>query len=75
MHHETTLIATIAVSLAFAFAGGFIAVRLRLPALVGYLLAGIAVEGRNLIVAGALISITLNPLVFAAITRLKPREE
>lgn len=43
MHQETTLIATIAVSLAFAFAGGFIAVRLRLPSLVGYLLAGIAV--------------------------------
>jgi CPA2 family monovalent cation:H+ antiporter-2 len=43
VHQETTLIATIAVSLAFAFAGGFIAVRLRLPSLVGYLLAGIAV--------------------------------
>ncbi len=43
MHHETTLIATIAVSLAFALAGGFIAIRLRLPSLVGYLLAGVAV--------------------------------
>lgn len=43
MHHETTLLSTIAVGLAFAFVGGFIAVRLRLPALVGYLLAGIAV--------------------------------
>ena len=43
MPHENTLIATIAVSLAFAFAGGFIAVRLRLPPLIGYLLAGIAV--------------------------------
>jgi len=41
--HETSLIATIAVSLAFAFVGGFIAARLRLPPLVGYLLAGIAV--------------------------------
>lgn len=40
---ETSLIATIAVSLAFAFVGGFIAVRLRLPPMVGYLLAGIAV--------------------------------
>jgi CPA2 family monovalent cation:H+ antiporter-2 len=40
--HETTLIATIAVSLAFAFIGGFIAVRLGLPPLVGYLLAGVA---------------------------------
>jgi CPA2 family monovalent cation:H+ antiporter-2 len=43
MSHETSLIATIAVSLAFAFIGGFIAVRLRLPPMVGYLLAGIAV--------------------------------
>ena len=43
MPHEPTLIATIAISLAFAFVGGFIAVRLHLPALVGYLLAGIAV--------------------------------
>jgi K+:H+ antiporter len=43
MPHETSLIATIAVGLAFAFIGGFIAVRLRLPPLVGYLLAGIAI--------------------------------
>lgn len=43
MPHDIALISTIAVSLAFAFVGGFIAVRLRLPPLVGYLLAGIAV--------------------------------
>src|SRR3569832_346978 len=43
MPHETSLIATIVVSLAFAFVGGFIAVRLGLPPLVGYLLAGVAV--------------------------------
>jgi CPA2 family monovalent cation:H+ antiporter-2 len=43
MPHETPLIATIAVSLAFAFVGGFIAVRLHLPPLLGYLLAGVAV--------------------------------
>src|SRR6476660_1516502 len=41
--HEVPLIATIAVSLAFAFVGGLLAVRLRLPPLVGYLLAGIIV--------------------------------
>ena len=40
---EVPLIATIAVSLAFAFVGGLLAVRLRLPPLVGYLLAGIIV--------------------------------
>jgi monovalent cation:H+ antiporter-2, CPA2 family len=43
MSHETSLIATIAISLVFAFIGGMIAVRLRLPPLIGYLLAGIAV--------------------------------
>jgi CPA2 family monovalent cation:H+ antiporter-2 len=43
MHSETALIETLAISLAFAFVGGFIASRLRLPPLVGYLLAGIAV--------------------------------
>jgi len=41
--HEVPLIATIAVSLAFAFVGGLLAVGLRLPPLVGYLLAGIVV--------------------------------
>lgn len=43
MPHETTLVATIAVGLAFAFIGGFLAVQLRLPPLLGYLLAGIAI--------------------------------
>ena len=43
MHHEASLIATIAMSLLFAFGGGWVASRLRLPPLVGYLLAGIAV--------------------------------
>ncbi len=41
--HDVPLIATIAVSLAFAFVGGMLAARLRLPPLVGYLLAGIVV--------------------------------
>jgi CPA2 family monovalent cation:H+ antiporter-2 len=43
MPHSTDLIATIAVGLTAAFFGGMIAHRLRLPTLVGYLLAGIAV--------------------------------
>ncbi len=43
MPHESTLIATIAISLAYAFVGGYIAFRLKLPPLVGYLLAGLAV--------------------------------
>jgi monovalent cation:H+ antiporter-2, CPA2 family len=43
MSHDTALIATIAVSLALAFLFGFAAIKLRLPPLVGYLLAGVAV--------------------------------
>jgi monovalent cation:H+ antiporter-2, CPA2 family len=41
--HDVPLIATIAVSLVFAFVGGLLAVRLHLPPLIGYLLAGIVV--------------------------------
>ena len=43
MPHETTRIATIVVGLVLAFGLGFLANRLRLPPLVGYLLAGIVV--------------------------------
>jgi CPA2 family monovalent cation:H+ antiporter-2 len=48
MPHESPLIATIAVGLAFAFRWTLIAVRLRLPPLVGHLLAGIAVDPSRL---------------------------
>jgi monovalent cation:H+ antiporter-2, CPA2 family len=41
--HEISLISTIATGLAFALVGGLAASRMRLPPLVGYLLAGIAV--------------------------------
>jgi len=43
VHHETALLATIAVGLAFALVGGYLAVRVHLPPVVGYLLAGVAV--------------------------------
>jgi K+:H+ antiporter len=43
MPHDVSLISTVAVGLTFAFAGGFLASRVGLPPLVGYLLAGIAV--------------------------------
>ncbi|WP_407524940.1 YbaL family putative K(+) efflux transporter [Methylobacterium oryzisoli] len=43
MPHATELIAIIAAGLVFAFIGGLIAQRLRLPPLVGYLVAGIAI--------------------------------
>ena len=42
MHHEIALISTIAVGLVYALIGGYIASRLGLPPLVGYLLAGVA---------------------------------
>jgi CPA2 family monovalent cation:H+ antiporter-2 len=41
--HDTTLIATIAAAFVLAFALGFLAVRMRLPPVVGYLLAGVVI--------------------------------
>jgi monovalent cation:H+ antiporter-2, CPA2 family len=43
MHHDTTLIALVAVGFVLACAFGYLAIRVRLPPIVGYLLAGIAV--------------------------------
>jgi CPA2 family monovalent cation:H+ antiporter-2 len=43
MPHETTLLATVAVAFALAFAFGYVAARLGMQPLVGYLLAGIVV--------------------------------
>src|SRR4026209_2727311 len=42
MPHDISLIATITMGLVLAFFGGLVARRLRLPPLVGYLLAGVA---------------------------------
>ena len=43
MNHEITLITTIAAAFGFALILGFLAERIRLPAMVGYLLAGILI--------------------------------
>lgn len=43
MEHEAALITTLALSLALALLFGFLATRLRLPAIVGYLLAGVVI--------------------------------
>jgi monovalent cation:H+ antiporter-2, CPA2 family len=43
MQHELPILVNITVALAVAFVGGFIAQRFKLPPLVGYLLAGIAI--------------------------------
>jgi CPA2 family monovalent cation:H+ antiporter-2 len=47
MPHETALIATIAAGLGLAFLLGLLAVRLKLPPIVGYLVAGIALGPRT----------------------------
>lgn len=44
MHHELTLIVTIASSLVLALLFGIIAARLKLPVLIGYIVAGIAIS-------------------------------
>ena len=43
MHHDTALIALVAVGFVLACAFGYLATRVRLPPIVGYLVAGIAV--------------------------------
>lgn len=43
MHHDLTLFTTITMAILTAFIGGFAARKLGLPALVGYLLAGLAI--------------------------------
>ena len=43
MHHQSNLIALIAMGFVFATALGYVAARLRMPPLVGYLVAGIAI--------------------------------
>jgi CPA2 family monovalent cation:H+ antiporter-2 len=43
MDHEPVLISTIAIGLTAAFVGGFIARKIGLPAIVGYIVAGVAI--------------------------------
>ena len=43
MHHDTALIALVAVGFVLACAFGYLAIRVRLPPIVGYLVAGIAI--------------------------------
>ena len=47
MEHEAPLLVTIVLGLVLAFAFGFMANQLRLPPLVGYLVAGIAMAHRD----------------------------
>ena len=61
MHHEIALISTIAVGLLYALIGGYFANRLRLPPLVGYLVAGIALGEFSFILAELGIALRLLP--------------
>src|SRR6187402_3043206 len=72
MPHETALIATIAAGLGLAFLFGLIAVRLRLPALVGYLLAAIAdlLAVRRIAVPGAIAQIAVATGLGALVSHL-----
>jgi monovalent cation:H+ antiporter-2, CPA2 family len=70
MPHDATLISTIAISFALAFALGYVAVRLSLQPLVGYLLAGIVIgsvmpaAGTDTAIAGQLAEIGVILLMF-----------
>lgn len=56
--HDVVLIETLAIGLGFAFIGGFIAFRLGLPPLLGYLMSGIAVGPFT---PGLIVDATLAP--------------
>src|SRR5262245_48006270 len=43
MHGELTLLTNVVIALVMAFAGGFVARVLKLPTIVGYLAAGVAI--------------------------------
>lgn len=70
MHHNLTLISTVAVSFALAFGLGFLAHAARLQPLVGYLLAGVLIgnvlpgQGADTAVAGQLAEIGVMLLMF-----------
>lgn len=81
MPHDISLIATITIGLVLAFFGGLAAHRMRLPPLVGYLLAGVAlgpftpgfVGDAN--VASQLAEIGVIHLMFVSVRpRLRPGE-
>ena len=65
MHHQIALISTIAVGLVYALTGGYIASRLRLPPLIGYLLAV-----RNVAVPGALVQVAVAVALTCGVARL-----
>jgi CPA2 family monovalent cation:H+ antiporter-2 len=80
MHHSATLITTIAAGFGLALILGFVAVRLKLPALVGYLAAGIIIGPgtpgfvADVDIAGQLAEIGVMLLMFGIGLHLSPQE-
>ena len=80
MPHDSPLIATIVMPLVLALAGGYVASRARLPPLIGYLLAGVAVGPftpgfvGDAAFAGQLAEIGIILLMFDVGLHFSPRE-
>ncbi len=80
MHHDLSLITTIAAALGFGLLFGMIAVRLKLPALVGYLAAGIAIGPAtpgfvaDMALASQLAEIGVMLLMFGVGLHFSPRD-
>lgn len=80
MPHETTLIATVAAGLGLAFVFGYLAVRVQLPPIVGYLFAGIVIGPftpgyvANVPLAAQLAEIGVILLMFGVGLHFSPRD-
>jgi CPA2 family monovalent cation:H+ antiporter-2 len=80
MPHQTALLATIAAAFALAFLLGIAAVRLRLPPLVGYLVAGVVLGPftpgwvADVALAGQLAEIGVILLMFGVGLHVSPRD-
>jgi len=81
MPHEVTLIATIAAAFGLAMVLGLIAVRLRLPALLGYLIAGVVIGPStpgfvaDVSLAQQLAEIGTPPAITALLERFEKRNQ
>ncbi|HKW09540.1 MAG TPA: cation:proton antiporter [Gemmatimonadaceae bacterium] len=80
MPHETTLIATVAAGLGLAFVFGYLAARIQLPPIVGYLFAGIVIGPftpgyvANVPLAAQLAEIGVILLMFGVGLHFSPRD-
>jgi CPA2 family monovalent cation:H+ antiporter-2 len=80
LHHDVSLIATVSLGLVLAFGFGFVAIRIGLPPLVGYLLAGVALGPftpgltADSALAGQLSEIGVILLMFGVGLHFSPRD-